>query len=188
MDAIKKIMAPLSDIVIGELSAGDSILLSGKVYTARDAAHKRLIDLLTNGEKLPFDPAGQIIYYTGPCPSKNNETVGSAGPTTSYRMDKYTPALLSLGLKGMIGKGARSNDVINAITKYKAVYFAAIGGAGAMAASHIISQRIITFDDLGAEAIYEMYFDNMLLFVAIDSKGRNIYKSGRDRYREPIIK
>jgi fumarate hydratase subunit beta len=151
--SIKRITAPLTDDIINELNAGDEVLISGLIYTGRDAAHKRMIALLDEGEPLPFDIKGQVIYYVGPCPAPDGKIIGSAGPTTSGRMDAYAPRLIELGLKGMIGKGLRDNNVVNAIKTHKAVYFGAIGGAGALISSCIKKQEIIAFEDLGTEAI-----------------------------------
>ena len=149
----KKINLPITDEDIKNLRAGDSVLLSGTIITGRDAAHKRLFDLLKAGEALPVDVKGEIIYYVGPAPAKPGHAVGPAGPTSSYRMDKYTPALLELGMKGMIGKGARSQEVIDSIVKNKAVYFAAIGGAAALIAESIKAEELLCYEDLGTEAI-----------------------------------
>jgi len=151
-DAIR-LMPPLSDEEVEGLRAGDRVLISGVIYTGRDAAHKRLIDLIQSGEILPIDIRGQIIYYVGPSPAKPGMAVGAAGPTTSYRMDAYAPELIRLGLKGMIGKGARNQSVRDAMVKYKAVYFAAIGGAGALMAQAIKKADIVAYEDLGPEAI-----------------------------------
>lgn len=159
------------------LRKGDSVSLSGCLLTGRDAAHKRLFDLIERNEKLPVNLHNKVIYYTGPCPTPPGQIIGSCGPTTSSRMDKYTPKLLELGIKGMIGKGPRSIEVVDSIVKNSAIYFAAIGGAGALIARCVKEARIIAFEDLGAEAIYELYIENMPLIVAIDSIGGNIYKN-----------
>ncbi|MDR0910126.1 MAG: Fe-S-containing hydro-lyase [Spirochaetaceae bacterium] len=159
-----------------ELRAGDSIALSGFIYTARDAAHKRMIEMLDEGKPLPFPIAGSTVYYAGPSPTAPGQIIGSIGPTTSGRMDAYTPRLLSLGLKGMIGKGSRSAEVIRAMVEQGAVYFAAIGGAGALLASCVQSDEALAFEDLGTEAIHRLRIENFPVIVAIDSKGRNIYE------------
>lgn len=179
---IKNISTPLNDEQVGKLKAGDNVLLSGIVYTARDAAHGRLIDLINNNEKLPIDIKEQVIYYVGPTPAKEGQVIGSAGPTTSYRMDSYTPTLLDLGLKGMIGKGARSKDVIQSIINNKAVYFGAIGGAGALISKSIIKSEIVAYDDLGAEAIRRIEVRDFPVVVIIDSEGNNLYEIGREQY------
>lgn len=170
-----RIETPLTDDVVEQLKASDMVLINGYVYTARDAAHKKLTELINNGEPLPFDLKGQIIYYVGPTPAPPGKVIGSAGPTTSSRMDSYTPLLLSLGLKGMIGKGGRSCEVIEAIKKYKAVYFLATGGAGALLSRHIVSAEEIAFSELGPESIKKLLLKDFPAIVAIDSKGRNIF-------------
>ena len=164
-----KIETPLNNEKIKKLKAGDSVLLSGVLYRGRDAAHKRLIDLLDQNEKLPLDIKNQVIYYVGPSPAKPGQVIGSAGPTTSYRMDPYAPRLLDLGLKGMIGKGARNQEVIDAIIRNKAVYFGAIGGAAALIGKSIVKSEIIAYEDLGAEAIRRIEVKDMPLVVIIDS-------------------
>lgn len=168
---MKKIKLPLTDEVIKELRAGESVLLSGYVITGRDAAHKRLYELLEKGEPLPVNIEGEVIYYVGPAPAKPGHAVGPAGPTSSYRMDKYTPALLDRGLKGMIGKGARSQEVIASMVKNGVVYFAAIGGAAALISKSIKSAEILAYEDLGTEAIYRFQIENFPAIVAIDSTG-----------------
>ncbi|WZL72735.1 Fe-S-containing hydro-lyase [Clostridiaceae bacterium 35-E11] len=178
----KKIKTPLSDKEIKTLKAGDSILLTGIIYTARDAAHKRLVDLLEKGEMLPFNIKEQVIYYVGPTPAKEGQPIGSAGPTTSYRMDSYTPALLEQGLKGMIGKGLRSPEVIEAMKKHKAIYFGAIGGAAALTAKCVKSAEIIAYEDLGAEAVRKLYVEDLPLVVVIDAEGNNFYEMGQKEY------
>ncbi|MEM3654057.1 MAG: Fe-S-containing hydro-lyase [Candidatus Bathyarchaeia archaeon] len=172
-----KIEAPLKEEVIEQLKAGDIVLISGYVYTARDAAHKRLVELINNNTPLPFDLKGQIIYYVGPTPSPPGKAIGSAGPTTSSRMDSYTPLLLSLGLKGMIGKGQRSEEVIEAIKKYRAVYFLATGGTGALLSRHIVSAEEIAFPELGTESIKKLLLKNFPAIVAIDCNGGNVFKN-----------
>ena len=159
-----------------ELECGQQILLSGTVYTARDAVHKKIAELIQSGKELPFDISDAVIYYAGPTPAKEGMAIGSCGPTTSSRMDKYTPALLDMGLKGMIGKGPRSEEVIEAIKRNRSVYFAAIGGAGAIAAERITSCEVIAFPELGCESVKKLTFDRFPLFVAIDSKGNSLYK------------
>jgi len=171
-----KIETPLTDEVIEQLKAGELVLINGYVYTARDAAHKRLVELINNDAPLPFDLKGQIIYYVGPTPSPPGKAIGSAGPTTSSRMDIYTPLLLSLGLKGMIGKGQRSEEVIEAIKKYKAVYFLATGGAGALLSRHIVSAEEIAFPELGTESIKKLFLKDFPVIVAVDCRGGNIFK------------
>lgn len=177
-----KITTPLTYEKIKDLKAGDKVLLTGTIYSARDAAHKRLIDLLDKGEKLPIEIENETIYYVGPSPAKPGKVIGSAGPTTSYRMDSYTPKLLDLGLKGMIGKGARNVEVIESMKKNGAVYFGAIGGAAALIAKCIKKSEVILYEDLGAEAIRRMEIEDMPLVVVIDSEGNNLYEIGRDSY------
>ena len=181
---MRVIELPLKDEDIKELKAGDSVLLSGVMYTGRDAAHKRLIETLERGEELPFDIKGQTIYYVGPTPEKEGEAIGSAGPTTSYRMDAYAPTLLECGQKGMIGKGIRGGNVIDSMIKNKAVYFGAIGGCGALISRCIIKSEIIAYHDLGTEAIRKLEVKEFPVIVAIDSKGNNLYEIGREKYLE----
>jgi fumarate hydratase subunit beta len=178
----KNITTPLTTEIVNSLKAGHKVLISGTIYTARDAAHKRMIKLIENGKPLPFDVKDQIIYYVGPCPAPEGRVIGSAGPTTSGRMDAYAPKLIALGLKGMIGKGLRNDDVINAIVKYGAVYFGAIGGAGALISSCIKKEEIIAFEDLGTEAIRKLEVENMPCMVIIDPDGNDMYKEGRKKY------
>ena len=180
---MRKIHTPLNEDITKKLKAGDSILLSGTIYTARDAAHGRLINLLKEGKELPLNIKGEIIYYVGPTPEKQGEVIGAAGPTTSYRMDVYTPELLDLGLKGMIGKGARNSDVINSMKKNKAVYFAATGGAAALISSHIKSAEVIAYEDLGAEAVRKLYVEDFPAIVVIDTEGNNLYETQKAKYR-----
>lgn len=182
----KRITTPIKDEDVKDLKAGDSVLISGTIYTARDAAHKRLIELVDNGKELPFDIEGSIIYYVGPTPAKPGMVIGSAGPTTSYRMDPYAPKLLDLGLKGMIGKGARSEEVVEAIIRNKGVYFAAIGGAGALIGKSIEEAEIIAYEDLGAEAIRKMEVKDFPVVVVIDSEGNNLYEIGQKQYLNTI--
>ena len=179
----KRIHAPLVAQELETLRAGDSVLLSGTIYTGRDAAHKRLCALVEKGESLPFDPRNQVIYYAGPCPAKPGDAIGSCGPTTSYRMDAYAPTLCDLGLIGMIGKGQRSPAVIDAIRRNGGVYFAATGGAGALIAGSVKSAKVIAFEDLGTEAIRELQVEDLPLIVAIDAAGGNLYEEGPERYR-----
>ena len=172
----KYINAPLDEPTVMSLKAGDFVYITGTVYTARDAAHKRMYEAIKEGEKLPFDLENNIIYYLGPTPAREGQVIGSAGPTTSSRMDQYTPSLLDLGLKGMIGKGKRSELVKASIIKNKAVYFAAIGGTGALLSKSIKASKIIAYDDLGTEAIRELYVKDFPAIVVIDSEGNNMYK------------
>lgn len=180
----KRIKLPLTDKDIKELKAGDSALITGTLLTARDAAHKRLFELIEKGKKLPVDIKGQIIYYVGPAPAKPGHTVGPAGPTSSYRMDKYTPSLLDLGLKGMIGKGARNKDVVDAIVRNNCVYFAAIGGAAALIAKSIKKEEMLCYEDLGTEAIRRYTVEDFPCIVAIDCEGNNVYETGPLKYRK----
>lgn len=175
MSEPKKINLPLSEEDIKELHTGDMVLLSGTLYSARDAAHKKMTELLVEEKPLPFPLEGNVIYYLGPTPARPGQVIGSAGPTTSTRMDKYTPALLKRGLKGMIGKGKRSPEVIRAMQEEGAVYFAAVGGAGALLSKCIRESRVIAFDELGTEAVREMRVENFPAIVAIDCRGKNIY-------------
>ena len=177
------IQLPLDDAVIKDLRAGDAVMLSGSIYTGRDAAHKRLIELIEKGEPLPFDIKGQVIYYVGPAPASPGYVVGSAGPTTSYRMDAYTPQLLKLGLKGMIGKGKRSPAVIESMRENGAVYFGATGGAAALIAKGITKSEVIAYPDLGAEAIHRFEIKNFPVIVLIDSQGNNLYDIGPALYK-----
>lgn len=181
-----KLSTPLTYEKIKDLKAGNSILLSGIIYSARDAAHKRLIELLEEGKELPIDVRDAVIYYVGPTPAKEGQIIGSAGPTTSYRMDDYSPQLLDLGLKAMIGKGARNEAVVNSIIKNKAVYLGAIGGAAALISKSIVASEIIAYEDLGAEAIRKMEVKDMPLTVIIDSEGNNLYKIGQEEYLRTI--
>lgn len=173
--AEKHLQTPLSDKDIAELSAGDMVYLSGTVYTARDAAHKRMVELLDKGEPMPFDFEGQVVYYAGPCPAKPGMVIGSVGPTTSGRMDAYSPRLINQGLKGMIGKGLRDAAVKKAIVDQGGVYFAAIGGAAALMSQCVKSAEVIAFEDLGTEAIRRLTIENLPVVVAVDSKGRDVY-------------
>lgn len=170
-----KIKTPFTKEDVEKLSVGDRVLLTGEIYTARDAAHKRMIELLESGGQLPINVKDEIIYYVGPTPAKPGTVMGSAGPTTSYRMDAYAPTLLDLGLTGMIGKGLRGEEVIQSMIKNKAVYFAAIGGAGALISKSIKKAEVVAYEDLGAEAIMRLYVEDFPLVVAIDCKGNCIY-------------
>ncbi|MBQ1546414.1 MAG: Fe-S-containing hydro-lyase [Clostridia bacterium] len=172
---MKKINFPITDEQISELRCGDRVLATGTLYTARDAAHKRMYELLQNGEELPIDINGQTIYYVGAAPAKPGYVIGPCGPTSSYRMDKYAPSLLDRGLKVMVGKGARNDDVISSIVKNKAVYLIAVGGAAALIAKSVKKVELICYEDLGTEAIYRYEVEDMPLIVAIDSRGNNIY-------------
>lgn len=178
----KRITTPLTAEKVKDLKAGDSILLSGTIYTARDAAHKRLVELLESGEDLPIDVKDSIIYYVGPTPTKPGMAFGSAGPTTSYRMDAYTPQLLEKGLKGMIGKGLRSGNVIESMKEHTAVYFAAIGGAAALIGKCVKASELVAYEDLGAEAIRKLEVVDLPLVVVIDSEGNNLYELGKEAY------
>lgn len=172
----KYIKAPISDEAAKSLRAGDYVYITGTIYTARDAAHKRMFEALEKGGKLPIDMNNNIIYYMGPSPAREGRPIGSAGPTTSSRMDKYTPSLLDLGLKGMIGKGKRSEAVKDAIVRNGAVYFAAVGGAGALLSKRILKSEVIAYDDLGTEAIRKLEVENFPVIVVIDSDGKNLYE------------
>mgnify|MGYP002799500290 CR=1 FL=1 len=180
----KHIKAPISKEVSRKLRAGDYVYITGTIYTARDAAHKRMDDALKNGENLPVDMAGQTIYYMGPSPAREGRPIGSAGPTTSGRMDAYAPTMMSVGARGMIGKGARLPEVVEAMKKYSGVYFGAIGGAGALLAKCIKKAELIAYEDLGAEALRKLYVEDMPLVVIIDSEGNNLYEEGRKEYLE----
>jgi fumarate hydratase subunit beta len=181
---IKKITTPLDNDIIKELKAGEKIFLSGYIYTARDTAHKRFMDVLNAGKELPFHMKDQIIYYCGPSPAPPGKVIGACGPTTSSRMDLYTPKLLSLGLRGMIGKGKRSPAVKEAIKHYKAVYFGATGGAGALLSHSVVSSEIIAYEDLGPEAVVKLEVRDMPLFVINDIYGNDLYETGMEQYRK----
>lgn len=171
----KYIKAPIDDEVVNSLKAGDYVYITGTIYTARDAAHKRMYEAINNGESIPFELKNNIIYYLGPSPAREGQVIGSAGPTTSSRMDKYTPLLLEHGLKGMIGKGKRLNEVIKSMHKNNAVYFAAIGGAGALLSKCIKKADVIAYDDLGTEAIRKLEVENLPTIVVIDNQENNMY-------------
>ncbi len=178
------IKTPLSREDARKLKAGDSCLISGTIYTARDAAHKRLCELIDSQKSLPLDIKDSIIYFVGPTPAKPNEAIGSAGPTTSYRMDAYSPSLIEKGLTGMIGKGKRGPEVIEAMKQHGAVYFGAIGGCGALLSKCIKKAEVIAYEDLGAEAIRKLYVEDFPVIVVIDSEGNNLYEIGRQNYLE----
>ena len=171
------INAPIDNEIVNSLKAGDCVYITGTIYTARDAAHKRMYEAIKNGENIPFELKINIIYYLGPSPAREGQVIGSAGPTTSSRMDKYTPLLLEHGLKGMIGKGKRSDNVIESMYKNNAVYFAAIGGAGALLSKCIKKAEVIAYDDLGTEAIRKLEVENLPAIVVIDNKKNNMYES-----------
>lgn len=177
MPNIKRIQTPLTAETIENLYIGDSCLISGTIYTARDAAHKRMLEMLERGEEMPFDFRGQIIYYAGPCPNKPGHVIGPIGPTTSGRMDRYSPALIDAGLIAMMGKGLRDEEVKEAIVRNHGVYFAAIGGAAALLAECVKEAETIAFEDLGTEAIRKLRVENFPAFVAIDSEGNDLYRS-----------
>lgn len=172
----KRVTTPLTKEVICSLKAGDRVLITGTIYTARDAAHKKMDELLDAGEKLPIELEGQMIYYAGPCPAKPGKVIGSCGPTTSGRMDKYAPRLINLGLSGMIGKGERTPEVVEAMKKNKTVYFAAVGGAGALIAKTVKKAEIVAFPELGAEAIRRLEVEDLPVTVVIDCEGGSLYK------------
>ena len=179
-----RLKLPLTTEVVEKLRAGDKVSLSGVLYTARDSAHKRLVEALDKGEKLPVDIAGQTIYYMGPAPAKPGQVIGSAGPTTSGRMDAYAPRLMAVGLKGMLGKGSRSQAVKDAMKKYKAVYFVATGGAGALIAQRIKKAEVVAYDDLGAEAIHKLEVEDLPVIVVNDAYGGDLYEQGRAKYEK----
>jgi fumarate hydratase subunit beta len=183
-----KLQTPLKDEDLENLKIGDQVLINGVVYTARDAAHKKLMETLKTGGELPFDLTGQIIYYVGPSPESPGRVIGSAGPTTAGRMDPYTPALLGRGLKGMIGKGQRSREVIKSLVDHRAVYFVAVGGAAALLAERITECRTIAYDDLGTEAIRQLVLVDFPVIVANDIYGKDLFSTGWKRYRRRIKK
>ena len=173
-----RIFTPLADEVVESLRIGQRVLLNGVIYTGRDAAHKKMVELLDKGEDLPIPLQGQVIYYVGPSPAKPGRVIGSAGPTTSGRMDAYAPRLIALGLKGMVGKGKRSPEVVEAMKKYKAVYFAAVGGAAALLARRVKSCRVVAYPELGPEAIHELVVEDLPVIVVNDVMGRDLYEEG----------
>ncbi len=180
----KSLNVPLTQQEKEELKNGDFVYLTGTIYTARDAAHKRMFECIERGEELPIDIKGQFIYYMGPSPAREGRPIGSAGPTTASRMDKYTPELLDMGLLGMIGKGKRSQEVIDAIVRNGSIYLAAIGGAGALLSKAIIASEVVAYDDLGTEAIRKLTVKDFPAIVVIDSEGNNLYETGINKYRE----
>jgi fumarate hydratase subunit beta len=183
MSKTVKLTPPLTDKDVLELEIGDKVLISGVIYTARDAAHKRLLDLLEAGQPLPMELKGQILYYVGPSPARPGRVIGAAGPTTSYRMDSYAPTLIRLGLKAMIGKGKRSPEVIAAMQEYHAVYLGATGGAGALISQRIKDARVIAFPELGPEAIHRLEVEDLPTIVINDCRGRDLYEVGVAQYR-----
>ena len=178
----KKITTPITEEIAQELTAGDYVYLSGEIYVARDAAHKRMMEVLDRGEALPIDIENATIYYMGPSPAREGRPIGSAGPTTATRMDKYAPTLLDLGEKAMIGKGKRSKEVIDAVVRNHAVYFAAVGGAGALLSKCITKSEIVCYEDLGAEAIRKIEVKDFPVIVVIDSEGNNLYETAIKKY------
>jgi fumarate hydratase subunit beta len=179
----KKINTPLTREIVDSLKVGDRVFLSGVIFTGRDAAHKRLVEMVEKGEPLPIELKNQTIYYVGPCPAKPGQVIGSAGPTTSGRMDIYAPTLLGKGLRGMIGKGARSQAVVDSMIENGCVYFAAIGGAGALLAQTVVEAEVVAFPELGPEAIYKLTVENFPVTVVIDNKGEDLYKIGKEKYK-----
>jgi fumarate hydratase subunit beta len=179
-----RLKTPLTDRDVEKLEIGDRVLINGVIFTGRDAAHRRLFDLLKSGKDLPFDLKGQIIYYVGPTPAKPGKVIGSAGPTTSYRMDAFAPALIEKGLKGMIGKGMRSDQVKEAMKKHKAVYFAATGGAGALLAKRVKKADVVAYDDLGPEAIRRLEVEDLPVIVVNDVRGNDLYVEGAKKYKK----
>jgi fumarate hydratase subunit beta len=186
MSEVKKITLPLTKELAKTLKAGDRVLLSGTIYTSRDAGHKRMCEALARGEELPFDPTDATIYYVGPTPAKPGQVIGSAGPTTSGRMDAYAPTLMKVGIRGMIGKGARLDEVIEAMKENFGVYFGAIGGAGALLAKCIKSSELIAYEDLQSEALRKLYVEDMPLVVIIDCYGNNLYETGPNEYLKSV--
>lgn len=184
----KRITTPLTAEKVRDLKAGDTVLITGTIYTARDAAHKRLVELVDKGEKLPIEVKDSIIYYVGPTPAKPGQAIGSAGPTTSYRMDPYSPKLLKLGLRGMIGKGLRGSEVIEAIKENTGVYFAAIGGAAALIGKSVDKAELVAYEDLGAEAIRKLEVTDFPVVVVIDCEGNNLYEIGQKQYLDSLNK
>ena len=181
-----RITTPLSREEARKLKSGDSCLLSGVIYTARDAAHKRLCELATQGKPLPFDVQDSVIYFVGPTPAREGQAIGSAGPTTSYRMDAYSPTLIALGQTGMIGKGKRGPEVVAAMKEHGAVYFGAIGGCGALLSSCVKKAELVAYEDLGAEAIRRLEVEDFPVVVVIDSQGNNLYETGRKAYLDSL--
>ena len=183
----KHISVPFDSSVSTTLKAGDYVYLTGTIYTARDAAHKRMYEALERGEKLPFDVKNNTIYYMGPSPAREGRPIGSAGPTTASRMDKYAPSLLDLGLIGMIGKGKRNPAVHEAIVRDKAVYFAAVGGAGALLSKSIREAEVVAYEDLGTEAIRKLTVEEFPVIVCMDSEGTDLYETAAEKYREEFV-
>ena len=183
MSEVIRLTTPLSDEDVIKLKAGDNVLITGVIYTARDAAHKRMIESLEKGEELPFDVKGQIIYYVGPSPAKPGRPIGAAGPTTSYRMNPYAPKLIALGLKGMIGKGKMSDEVKEYCQKYKAVYFGAVGGCGALLSQRIKKAEVIAYEDLGPEAVRRLEVEDFPVIVVYDCHGGDLEEMGVKQYR-----
>lgn len=179
-----KLETPLTEEKIINLKIGDKVLLTGTIFTGRDAAHKKFVESLKKGKKLPFDPKGAVIYYVGPSPAKDGEVIGSAGPTTSYRMDDFSPALMDEGLKGMIGKGKRAQEVIDSCKTKKAIYFGATGGAAALISKRIKKAKIIAYPELGAEAVRELYVEDFPLIVINDTNGNDLYEEGKKKWKE----
>lgn len=180
---MKKLTTPLKDSDIANLHSGDNVSITGFIYTARDAAHKKMVELIEKGDNLPFDPSGQVIYFAGPAPTPPGRVIGSAGPTTSGRMNKYSPIMLKAGLKGMIGKGEMGTEVADALKKFKGVYFVATGGAGALIAKRIVSSEIVAYEELGPEAVRRLKVENFPVVVAQDCHGGNIFTEGVQKYR-----
>ena len=184
MSERRVLKAPFTDDVVRSLKAGDMVYISGTIDTARDAAHKRLVEMLADGQPMPFDFDGQAVYYAGPCPAKPGQPIGSVGPTTGGRMDAYSPHLIQQGLRVMIGKGSRSEEVIDALKEHTGVYFAAIGGAAALMAKAVKEAEVIAFDELGTEAIRRLRVEELPVIVAIDHEGNDMYKLGVEKYRQ----
>ena len=180
----REIQVPLKEQDIENLKAGDYVYLTGTIYTARDAAHKRMYDSMKKGEPLPIELKGNVLYYLGPSPAREGQVIGSAGPTTSSRMDKYTPDMLDAGLKGMVGKGKRSPEVIDAMKRNHAVYFAAVGGAGALLSQCIKKAEVVAYEDLGTEAIRRLYIENLPVIVVIDRDGNNLYQTAAEKWKK----
>jgi len=182
--SVKRILSPLTESVVSNLKSGESVLLSGVIFTARDAAHRRFCDLLDRGETLPVNLSGEILYYAGPVPARPGKVIGPIGPTSSYRMDPFTPKLLEQGLKGMIGKGNRSDAIVRAIQHHKAVYLASVGGTAALSARCVAEAEIIAFEDLGPEAVYRLEVRDFPLVVAVDCMGGNLFTEGMEKFRK----
>lgn len=180
----RRIQVPLQEKDIEKLRAGDYVYLTGTIYTARDAAHKRMYESMKKGETLPIELKGNVLYYLGPSPAREGQVIGSAGPTTSSRMDKYTPDMLDAGLKGMVGKGKRSPEVVEAIKRNHAVYFAAVGGAGALLAQCIKEAQVVAYEDLGTEAIRRLYIEDLPVIVVIDKEGNNLYETAAEKWKK----